>query len=594
MKSKKVLISLLVMILICSLTVVSFAINNEEDKKKSKKSENTIISDEEKDDLLNDEKNEVNNKTEKSKSNKKSVNEIEDEDSKDLEENDKSSKKDTEIKDENDKSSKKDTETKDKNDKSSKDNTEIKDESDKTYKNDSDKILGEYQWVGGPNAYSEKISKDLIDYNNKNIEYSNCYIDGNVIIFGGKKVTIKDCQIAGDIIIFADEIEFINNDEKCIIEGTAFLTADDIVFDGRAKSVYALGGDINFKKLAHISNDVRILGENVKFNSVVGRDVNIISEKVEILEDTTIWGNGYIETDDAEISDECEVLEELKVTDLRTFKFTPNNNLRFKLFESLASIIIILVIAGFVLGGFPKFTEVNSKLHLRDFVKTFFTGLLELFACFAIAILLMLIGHGIGYAFLLIALSIVLAFLGKALFIIAFSIRIGRSPNKISKIKVFFMTIIIALGVEAIGYFALLGSIGYIIVGIFNFIIGISGFGAMMTVIFTPNVRVKKVQGEKKSDNNLKSTEIDYNQKELREEIKNEIKEEIKELQEEKEIEKKLEENDSKEKNVEDLKIKENDLKEENINASKSQEPETKNDETKNDEVTEDNKENNN
>ena len=156
------------------------------------------------------------------------------------------------------------------------------------------------------------------------------------------------------------------------------------------------------------------------------------------------------------------------------------------------------------------------------------------------------------------------------------------------------MTIIIALGVEAIGYFALLGSIGYIIVGIFNFIIGISGFGAMMTVIFTPNVRVKKVQGEKKSDNNLKSTEIDYNQKELREEIKNEIKEEIKELQEEKEIEKKLEENDSKEKNVEDLKIKENDLKEENINASKSQEPETKNDETKNDEVTEDNKENNN
>ena len=57
-----------------------------------------------------------------------------------------------------------------------------------------------------------------------------------------------------------------------------------------------------------------------------------------------------------------------------------------------------------------------------------------------------------GYAFAILNLSIVFAILGEALFIIASAIRIAGNPEKISKVKAFFMTIVIAVIIEAIGY----------------------------------------------------------------------------------------------------------------------------------------------
>lgn len=153
-----------------------------------------------------------------------------------------------------------------------------------------------------------------------------------------------------------------------------------------------------------------------------------------------------------------------------------------------------------------------------------------------------------GYAFALINLSIVFAILGEALFIIAAAIRIAGNPEKISKVKVFFMTIVIAIIIEAIGYIGLLGNVFGTISSIIYFVIAISGFGGMMRVIFTPRMKAKKSENAIKEENKVASVEAnenvnnEANEELIKQEVREEIEEEMKELKSEREAEKKLEE----------------------------------------------------
>ena len=254
---------------------------------------------------------------------------------------------------------------------------------------------------------------------------------------------------------------------------------------------------------------------------------------------------------------------------------SPENKVITYLIGKGTEIAIILIITIFVLYGFPKFTEVNSALRLRDFFKAFFTGLLEFILVIAIAVGLFFTGYGIGYGLILINLLILFTILGKVIFTISFAVRMSCYPGKVSLIKAFFATVFVAVILAGIEMISLLGSIGFIINVIFNMILAFVGLGSMFRVIFTSKRGLRKLAARKLEDKNLtiveeapqvvptvqqvdqkevpeKHEEATTIQAELQSEVKAEIREEINELKEEREEEKKLDESSLDEKLTEE------------------------------------------
>jgi hypothetical protein len=388
-----------------------------------------------------------------------------------------------------------------------------------------------------PVKFDNTISAEETKFSDENIEYESYYINGNVFIMGAQKVTIKDSEIDGNVFIMADEIELLNS----TVNGTLFLGAVDVTLDITADSAYVMGSTITVKDSTYFNKDLKLFGENVEFAGVVDRDLSVSAKNLTASDSSKVNRNAYIDMEEGEFSEDI-VLGDANITIIEETEENTSDILKEKLFDILASLIAILVIAIFVLATSPKFTEVNVTLRLRNFISSFFVGLLGLILAFFIAFMIMLTGHAIGYAMALIALTIVFVGLGKALFVIAFAIRLAGKPEKVSKVKVFFMTIFVVLVVEAIECLKLVGNIGEIIVLIFNIIIGISGFGALLQVLLTSKKKAKKSLNEKVAKK-VEETKEEAGQAELQAEVRKEISEEIKELQEEKEAEKKMQEN---------------------------------------------------
>lgn len=268
-----------------------------------------------------------------------------------------------------------------------KENNESKNDKDNLNYDDEIMLISEE-----PKKYDKTISSELSAVTSENKTYDGYYIDGNVFILGSGKVKIKNSQIVGNVFITAEEVEF----DDTIVNGSLFLFANQITLNVNADAGYITGDKINFEKTSRIKNELRLIGEYVYVDGQVGRDISVFAKELEISKDARIYGNCIIEANKYDIEEDC-ILGETKINTIN-YK-TKEESIKERLFDSAANIIIVLIITVFVLGGFPKFTAVNKKLRLRDFVKSFFTGLLELVCCFGIAILIMIIGHGVRICF---------------------------------------------------------------------------------------------------------------------------------------------------------------------------------------------------
>jgi len=312
-----------------------------------------------------------------------------------------------------------------------------------------------------------------------------------------------------------------------------------------ADSAFISGENVNILEYSEILKELRLAGTDITFAGIAGRVVKVAAENLEILESAKITGDLDAVVEEYEISEDAKIKGESNIEISDSKIIGVQISLKSYLSEKIAEFVIILIVAIFVLGGFPKFTEANKKLHLRDFVKSFFTGILEIIVAILIAILIMYIGYAVGYAVALIALTIIFALLGRLIFILAFAIRISGKKEKVSKVKIFFMIVVVALAIEVIDMLVLLGTVGVVITMVFDFVIGISGFGTLFTVIFTSKKKILSDSNVIKEDKSKEETEKQdkANQAELQKEIKQEIREEIEELQKEKEAEKNIVEN---------------------------------------------------
>ena len=404
----------------------------------------------------------------------------------------------------------------------------------------------------------------------ESIEYNNIKVNGNMFVCNSRKITLNNVKVNGNIFLFGDKIEIADSE----IEGSVYTAGNEISFvNSDFNSVYAAASNIDVVDSV-ISRDLRAAGKSIIINAEVERSTYIAGQSIEVEEDAKLYGKTYIAystkniSEDAVIDDaEYEYVDEKSYGVNVDLDFLDSENKTVNYFSYKGvEIVIIIMIAIFVICGSPKFTEVNSCLRLRDFVKAFFTGLLEIVVTLLIIACLFCTFYGIGYGLLLLNLLIVFMFLGKILFIISFAIRISCKPDSISKVKAILSTGFVALVLVFVEMISIIGEAGIGIDFVFNVILAITGFGSMFRVIFTSKKKIKETAAKKvgvKKDSVVntpivqekedilnkeenKNVSIQEELKtEIKEEVKEEIKQEIEELKKENEEEKELNNNDN-------------------------------------------------
>lgn len=302
------------------------------------------------------------------------------------------------------------------------------------------------------NVYSDIYVGEAED----DLLYENAYIDGNVYIMSAKKVIFKNCEVAGNIFLMSNELEL----EKTKVEGSAYILANRVdVKETQIKSAYITSVTLNVDESSEFVNDIRAVANVINNSGKVGRDSFVQVH----------------ETSDSEYT--------ISINDI--------------LPEILAEFVITLILALIILNTSPKFVEVNTKLKISSFFKAFFTGILEIIIITAIALGIMALGYGVGFAFAILGLMFVLLSFGKVIFIVAFALRMVKNSDKNVITKAFIFTIIVGAVAIALELLSLLGSAGAIASLVIDVILAITGFGTLLRVVLTKT----KKSGESKPQN---------------------------------------------------------------------------------------------
>lgn len=340
----------------------------------------------------------------------------------------------------------------------------------------------------GTVTFLETISKDVVKAGDT-VEYDAVYVDGNVHI-AAENVVLKDFKVDGNLFVFSTTAELDN----VIVDGSCYICAETAKVDGQITSAYIIADNLTMTAFANIVKELRVVSANFDFEGFVGRDLYAYTENIKISDRAEIFGDCIIETGSMDISEDAKINGEKKI------EIVENTNTGFSIDNKyvynsiIANCVIILVVAIFVLYSSPKFVAVNGKLRLRDFIKAFFTGILELIIVFAIFIGLAYIGYGFGFGFALLILSFILVYFGKMIFIISAGIRLAGKSEDVSRVKSFFMILIVLAVIEAINLLQLTGPVGLIAAMIINLVLGITGFGSLVRVVLTPSRKKKQVK----------------------------------------------------------------------------------------------------
>lgn len=421
-----------------------------------------------------------------------------------------------------------------------KNETTVKD----TEKKDTDKTSGKTSDKKSETTAKKKlINKDIASAKSEDIEYKNVLVKGNMFLAGGEKVKLNNIEVDGDVFVFATDVVVTG----CEIQGNLFVASDNIkITDSEIMTSYLAGENIEVGKDAKISRELRAVGTTVTLDGEVGRDFDTFCDRIVIEKDAKISGKATVNAGTQDISDKADIDE----IDYQQISYNaPTASKSEKVTEFFISkgttIGILLLLTIFILGGFPKFTEVNSSLRLRDFVRSFFTGLLEFVVMIAIAVGLFITGYGAGYGLLLLNILFILLILGKMMFVISFAIRMSCNPESKSRVKAFFATVLVGIVLALIEMLSLAGEVGAVIVLALDSILAMSGFGAMFRVIFTSKKRLTKLSEVKLGEKSVKIEEVKETpapEKEVKEDVKEEVEEKVEESEKEEPKEEKIEE----------------------------------------------------
>lgn len=383
----------------------------------------------------------------------------------------------------------------------------------------------------------------------KDVEFENLKVNGNVYIASTNEITLDNMDVNGDVMLFTSDKVVIKDSD---ISGSVYIASTTTnIKNSQLLSVYTVGEEITIDSNTSIERDLKTINEVINFDGRVERDYFAIGAKIVVGDNARIDGKTIVRTEDKEISKRAEIndLDYEEITYTKTNHEDENNgNIITYLISEGTGIAIILLITIFVLCCFPKFVKVNSNLRLRSFFTDFLLGIIMCLITAAIAIGLFATGYGAGYGFVLLNLLFLFLMLGKVLFTISFAIRLCCDSQRISRVKAFFGTVIVALALSAIGMISLAGNVGLIIEAVIELILAFTGFGAMFNVLFSSKKRYETVivkPEPPKPEPPKPETEVEVeaapvatpvppvapekDEKAMKDEIKAEIKKELKE-----------------------------------------------------------------
>lgn len=342
----------------------------------------------------------------------------------------------------------------------------------------------------------EAILDDIYKFSDESLEYKDVSVKGNVYIVSDNNILIENSEIYGNVFIITKNIE-LNNTK---VSGSIYIisTESTNIINSDINSAYVLGERVNIDEESKIETDLRAGGGRIYISGDIERNVYISSEYVRISDEAKITGKCEVSVKEYDISENIDFSENLTI---KAFEYKAPT-IQELLPELLTEFAIILVVSIFILGGAPKFTEVNLRLSRFEFIKAFFTGIIELVVICAVAVGIMIWGFGIGYSVALLILTFTIISLGKIIFILAYSIRMIRKARRTSRRKAFVAEVFVALAVQAIGLIAIFGDIGYAVSVLIDLVLGIVGFGTLVRVLLTPRAKTPK-----KEKNDVKHVE---------------------------------------------------------------------------------------
>lgn len=304
--------------------------------------------------------------------------------------------------------------------------------------------------VSNPNNNINESQEDLYLAEEK-VEVEKV-INGNVFIIASD-VKITSEEIRGNVFILAQNVDI----EKTSITGSVFIVAEKLNFNAFAQDAYIVSQDANITKDGRIVRDLRIATQNLKMDGFVSRNVFLVGETIEFLENAIIEGNlNY--TAPEELSLSGKILGEINYTELEEEEYTVKDKISDYVQDILSSIIYSILIILFAICVIPKFSK---NINNMKFFECFGLGIGFLFVVPIITIILFVTVIGILPALLLLAMYVIMLTIGYTISALAIADKIYKKINAEgnSKLHLFLITILTLIVLNIISLIPVLGEI---------------------------------------------------------------------------------------------------------------------------------------
>lgn len=315
----------------------------------------------------------------------------------------------------------------------------------------------------GTDSEQEIYSGDLYLFDDKIV--MDQLVDGNVFIFG-KDVQITG-QVNGNLYVLANKVTFGATPEETengieyntYIRYSIFACANSIYYNGACNDLYVATNNLEMTYDSYVVRDVKAVASDVIFKSAIGRDVDLVCNKVQFgeNEDTSvIYGNlRYTSGSEANIPEGL-------INGNGSVSFTPlsqkNQDTKTSVIDTiinlLTCIITVLAIYGLAKLFAPNFIKKlsNNKLSAIDVLKAFGIGILTVMVFIVLLIILSFIAIGWKLAFLLVSLFIALCIISTPILAIIVANRL-KSVLKIEQTSIVLALVsIVIYGILLIPY----------------------------------------------------------------------------------------------------------------------------------------------
>ena len=267
-------------------------------------------------------------------------------------------------------------------------------------------------------------------------------VDGNAFIFG-RDVKITG-QVNGNLFVFANTLSF----DQCYVKNSIFACANSIYYNGACNDLYVSSNHLEMTYDSYVVRDVKSLSSDVILRAAIGRDVDLICNKVNFGEADNapvVYGNLRYSANAEATIPEGVIGGEGSIT------YNPSATIPHTT-TSVASIIvgfltcIATVLVVYTLGKVltPKFVEKLSleKLSALRILKAFGIGLLSFVIVVIAMMILFTIMIGSNLALILLLSFMLLCLVAVPMLTIVITNAL-KPVLKIEKVSMFYLVLVL-------------------------------------------------------------------------------------------------------------------------------------------------------